>query len=270
MSFDTDAIIAFQGMFGHLGVRHCWGMPFEYPESEMSWSGAFETSQPQNEVTLSLAWRSLSPRKRRPGFPIWSWASVEGTTVFDSCTVQPSEYKVEVAIAEDAWITAGQYFNSFATSEDFELSPLLRVITYVTRPQLVSAKWVRKNTPAGVKHRSKEFFDEKLFAIMKFVGVPDFLIYEVCSDIGTLTADDLPNAVAMFIGRRADDGYCSHLILLPSGCRFRRVAFAFPSRHLCFSFTPADVHWWVRGQEFLKRTDDDFIFKTTKRALVLE
>lgn len=257
MSFDADAINAFQGMFRYLGVRHCWGMPFVCPRTLL-----FTDHDGSGGMTVMLAWRAVAPRKRRLDFPSWSWASVEGSMVVDHINhVGPHGCEVEVAALEGQWMAVDEYFSSGEALADLKLSKLIRVTSYVSRPQFVSGKWVRRHV---IDHFSPA--NEKVFAILKRGG-ESYRVFKVRADFDNVTVDSLSKAVTLFVA----GSVFLHLLLLPVGSHFRRVGFVKTCEYgVLDNFTKGDLRQRVNGQRFLARTDVGFTEMSVRQTIILE
>ncbi|KAF2108794.1 ankyrin repeat-containing domain protein [Lophiotrema nucula] len=89
LSFDSDALHAFKGVFQHFhnvsGMRHLWGVPLKTLDVP--------------SLVLGLSWHCLNCEggERRYGFPSWSWAGwkkhqCEGFRCLSSPVIQWSEF----------------------------------------------------------------------------------------------------------------------------------------------------------------------------------
>jgi hypothetical protein len=149
LSYDADMINAIQGVFSTLDVRHCWGMPFE------CLAGG-------TEMTLALNWHG-SEGGGETGFPSWSWASKKMQwKEFSKPSMSSKSLRVEVALANEAWLDADAYFRSYAIDNDHNLGRLIRVTGHVSCPSFLEYAWFHKRAPS-----SSDLCYSKLYAVLK-------------------------------------------------------------------------------------------------------
>jgi len=258
LSFDTDAINAFQGIFQALSVRHCWGMPFEHLPDE-------------DETTIALDWKSLQGGERRESFPSWSWAGSRGESLFRKPSADSSICKIELSLAYGTWLTVKDYIESHTLHHDNKLGKLLRVTGCTSRPHFVDGRRLRKDlsrVPPLLEHED----GTQTFAILKRSDNAGYWIYKIYMDLKPVRSEqlthELSNSMTMLVCRERGWNEGSHIILSPAGGHFRRIGLAVRFHEL--TFTEKDLRWKLGGHKFLRRTDDEFKSSGMKRTIILE
>jgi hypothetical protein len=260
LSYDTDMINAIQGVFSALNVRHCWGMPIEYLPGgtevmlALNWCGVLAT-------TTNLAGKET-------GFPSWSWASKKMQwKEFSKPSMSSQSLRIEVALADGAWLDADTYFRSHAKDNDYKLGRLIRVTGCVSRPSFVSEKWFGERAPADPYDMYSD-----LYAVLKRSD-SGYWVYKVIQDVSRaveqiVLGNEEHDVMALLVAEEDEASMGEYLLLVPSGTHYRRVGIARCPDRYDPTFTEADT--LAKHLDSLQRFDSDFIARSTRRTIILE
>jgi hypothetical protein len=117
LSFDVDALNVVVGILKYLGVQHYWGMLV-------------------SPTDIDIAWRTLTPGRRRDEFPNWSWVSVTGPSLHlhrgkRSCTV-------EMPLYDRQWQTIAEWTSSASLDNTLNGRKSLRITGSILTPEFMN------------------------------------------------------------------------------------------------------------------------------------